>query len=1225
MFPFIKEENRLAVSHAETRVISVSVSKAKASMDLTLCLTKPASQNDLQAIKDMISDEFGLADVNLITQQATVTSNPESGSSEIPQVHPDHSSGDTSTAANPHNPAPNPNNITDHPGGSPENQPASKSLSQTKTSPTRTKRTTSTKKSSNVIMGRETKAKPIPIEDVTIDHGKVTVSGDVCSVRSRHIEKSNSWMLNFDITDYTGTVNVTKFLRDTDGSNSRFAKSPHEKTANAIKEGMTLTVSGTLYISNFDQQLTLEPKNIFICEKEIKQDTAPQKRVELHLHTQMSAMDGLTDIEAAISRAVDWGHKAIAITDHGVVQAFPAAAAATSWKFKDKIKVIYGIEGYMRDDREDNPNDTQINANPQPAKKKKRTRTNHVILLAKNKTGLKNLYKLVSISHIHHLEKVGKRQRPIIPKSLLQQHREGLIIGSACEAGELFSAIVKRQTDEELHKIADFYDYLEIQPISNNFFMLKSDKSLASNEDELRDFNRKVVEIGQALDKPVVATGDVHYLDPEHEVYRHIILTENGFSGATDDLPLHFRTTDEMLNEFSYLGEAKAFEVVVTNTQAIADLCTLESPLPDKSKLFPPKLDGSADELKQLVYGRLTELYGENPQDLITQRLEKELNDILSSNYDVIYMLAQKIATRALSEGSIVGSRGSIGSSFVAYLAGITDVNALQAHYRCPSCKNTEFHFEAFATNNSANGEKVQHQYNCGADMPDKPCSACGTMYVKEGFNAPFETFLGFDGEKIPDIDLNFSGDYQALAHKHTTELCGEEFVFRAGTISTVKDKIAYGYVRKYLDKNEKQASNAEIYRLARGCVGVKTTTGQHPGGLVIIPRGMEITDFCPAQLPADDKEKGVITTHFDYGCLEDNLIKLDALGHDNPTMIKALKDLTGIDPRTITFDDPDTMSIFVSPKKLGLPIDDPIIGRTGAIGIPEFGTPLSRQMLTDTNPGDFDTLIKLSGYSHGTNVWIGNAKDLIEQGKEISETIGCRDDIMNHLVEKGMEDRKAFKISESVRKGKGIPKGMIDDMLDIDVPQWYIDSCQMITYLFPKAHAIAYVMEAFIIAWFKVHKPLAFYSTHFYRRSNKGRFDASCMARGIDVVRAKIREINNMPIKSKKEEDLMVTLESVYEFYMRGFEFANIDLYKSDSSKFTIVDDNKLRPPFTSISGLGETAANNIVKNREGYKFISIDDISATCPGVNKSNIEELKAFGALGNLPETSQITFF
>ena len=1217
MFPFINAHSKLAAKHAGTKVISVSISKSKATMDLNLSLDKPASQNELQKIKDLIAAEYGLADINLNATQPESSAN-----SEI---------GDVQSAA-----------------------VAQKSPARTKTAARTTKQTTN-KKKSNVIMGRETKVKPMPINEIAVEHGKVTVRGDVCAVRGRHIEKSNSWLLDFDITDYKGTINVTKFMRDV--THPGKLSSTASKTVAAIKEGMTLTVSGTLFINNFNQELSLDPTNIYISEKKHRHDKAEQKRVELHLHTQMSAMDGLTDIGEVISRAVSWGHPAIAITDHGIVQAFPTAASVAEYKFKNKIKIIYGMEGYLRDDTQSETEHSNLSAgksvnsikdsNSTPttdntdatetataeyreefedkSSKKKRKRTNHVILLAKDKVGLKNLYKLVTLSHIEHLEKAGKRQRPIILKSLLKKHREGLIIGSACEAGELFMAIVNRESDDTLHKIADFYDYLEIQPLSNNFFMLSGDTPLAKSESELKDFNKKVVEIGEALNKTVVATGDAHYIDPEEEIFRHVILTELGYKGATNPLPLHFRTTDEMLKEFKYLGEEKAYEVVVTNTRKIAELCTLESPLPEKKKLFTPKIEGSAEQLTKLVYERLDKLYGKNPLDYIKKRTKIELQDILDRRYDVIYMLAQKIVSVALQNGSVVGSRGSVGSSFVAYLAGITDVNALPAHYRCPKCKHTEFQDDAFSDASAVGNASERQHFNCGADMPDKLCTACGTTYDKDGFNIPFETFLGFGGEKIPDIDLNFSGEYQALAHQHTAELVGEEYVFRAGTIGKVADKTAYGYVKKYLEKTTKTVSKAEENRLMRGCGGVKNTTGQHPGGLVIIPQGMEITDFCPAQLPADDKEKGIITTHFDYKCLEDNLIKLDALGHDNPTMIKMLKDLTGIDPHSIKFDDPETMSIFSSPAILGLPDDDPIIGNTGAIGIPEFGTSLSRQMLADTKPKNFDTLIKLSGYSHGENVWIGNAKELIEQGKEISETIGCREDIMNLLVEKGMDNRKAFKISESVRKGKGIPKGMEDEMLDLDVPEWYIKSCQMIQYLFPKAHATAYVMEAFIIAWFKVHRPLAFYSAHFYRRCKKLRFDARCMIRGINTVKSRITDIENLPVKTAKEQYLMVTLESVYEFYLRGFEFTNIDLYESDPDRFIPVGENKLRPPFTSISGLGETAANSIAENRKGYRFISIDDISASCPGVNRSNIDVLKAIGVLEGLPKTSQLTLF
>jgi len=641
-------------------------------------------------------------------------------------------------------------------------------------------------------------------------------------------------------------------------------------------------------------------------------------------------------------------------------------------------------------------------------------------------------------------------------------------------------------------------------------------------------------------------------------------------------------------------------------------MCEDVNPMPPAKKLFLPELTGSAEDLKALVSSKLPELYGENPPEIVTSRLKAELGDILERRYDIIYMAAQKIVSDSLEHGYIVGSRGSVGSSLVAYLAGITEVNALPAHYRCPSCRNSDFE--------SCAG------WGCGLDMPDMNCPVCGTKYVKDGYNIPFETFLGFGGDKVPDIDLNFSGEYQTQAHKFTADLFGAETVFRAGTIGTIQDKIAYGFVKKYIESSGRAVSKAEENRLARGCVDVKQTTGQHPGGLIVIPQGMEITDFCPAQHPADDIDKGIVTTHFDYHRMEDNLIKLDMLGHDDPTMLKMLQDLTGINAMEISLDDPDTMAIFTSPAPLGLPDDDDIIGTTGSIGIPEFGTDLTIQMLNETKPRDFDTLVRLSGYAHGRDVWVGNSRDLILNGKAtVGETISCRDDIMLFLISKGMDDRTAFRISESVRRGRGLPEDLEDEVVRIGVPGWYIDSCKKITYLFPKSHAVAYVIMAFRIAWFKVHKPLEFYSAYFYRRSRKDRFDAECMTQGIDVARAKINAIKRNAAAKPKDKALLKTLEACYEFYMRGFSFLSIDLYESDPVKFLIQGETQLRPPFVAVSGLGDTVANDIAENRTGREFISVDDISSACPKVSRTQLEQLKSLGALRYLPESSQMSFF
>ena len=799
-----------------------------------------------------------------------------------------------------------------------------------------------------------------------------------------------------------------------------------------------------------------------------------------------------------------------------------------------------------------------------------------------------------------------------MPKSLINENREGLIIGSACEAGELFQAVVDGKDWDDLKRIASWYDYLEIQPLCNNMFMLR--KGIVKSEEELRDFNRTIVRLGEEMGKPVCATGDVHFLDPEDEVYRHILLASKGFEDADESLPIYFKTTEEMLQEFAYLGKEKAREVVVTNTNLIADWCDPIDPLPQG--LFAPKLEDSDGELKRLVWGKAYELYGENPPKLVTDRIEVELGDIIRCKYDVIYMSAQKLVQNSLEHGYLVGSRGSVGSSLVAFMSGITEVNSLPAHYRCPNCKHSDFDY----------ARDPAHTYGCGADMPDAVCPVCGTKYVKDGFNIPFETFLGFGGDKVPDIDLNFSGEYQANAHRYTFELFGQTHVFRAGTIGAVAEKTAFGYVKKYLDERGRTVSKAEENRLAIGCTGVKRTTGQHPGGMVVIPQDKEIYDFCPVQHPADDPNTDIVTTHFEYHSMESNLLKLDMLGHDDPTMIRMLEDLTGVNARTdIPLDDRDTMSIFQSSKVLGYE-NDKILGPTGGTAIPEFGTTFVRGMLEDTQPDQFDILVRLSGFSHGTDVWLGNAKDLITSGTaKVSEAIGCRDDIMLFLISKGMEPKRSFKIMEAVRKGRGLPEGAEDEMREHGVPDWYIGSCKKIAYLFPKAHAVAYVMMAFRIAWFKVHRPLAFYAAYFSIRAKA--FDEAFMCRGMDVCQRKMREIVAKDKEaSAVEQDMLTTLEVCYEFYLRGFTFDRMDLYKSEAIHFTMDEERgTLRPPFVSVAGLGDTAAISLAEQVKGKRFISIEEVAAACPKVSKTHIDKLTEAGAFGDMPATSQMDLF
>ncbi len=1239
------------------------------------------------------------------------------------------------------------------------------------------KKTAGPASSGKVLMGRAVKGRPIPMGQASAEQKTVVVCGRVFAVDSRTVQRLGAAVLQFDMTDGTGSIRVSKYI----------PREEDQSITGRIKTGMYLTVSGSMKFNTYSREVELEPRHIQTAPApEPRKDNAPQKRVELHLHTQMSMMDALTDPAAAVKRAAYWGMSAIAITDHGVAQAFPAASKAAG-----DVKVIYGMEGYYVNDIDENaavhgpvgdqllsgeyvafdiettglsdehdriteigaylfkdgvpgaqfktyvnpgkpippdiqrltgitdrdvfdaPDEAQAvgafldfagdrplcahNADfdvsfiacaaermgrafdpvtidtlplsqallPDLRKFKldmvsdrlglpgfnhhraaddalvcgrilsrlihmlaeqgaerldqvnevcralrrrsgRNLRTRHISLLVKNRKGLKNLYELISKSHLEHFNK-----RPIIPKSLLIQHREGLLVGSACEAGEVFQAVARHNGRVALSRLGAFYDYFEIMPLANNAFMMEN--GMVKSAEQLQDLNRRIISLGEELGKPVCATGDVHFLEPEDEIYRHILLNEKHYADADREMPLYFRTTEEMLREFAYLGEEKAFEVVVSNTNKVADMIEGQVALLPEHHLYPPVIENSAGQLEALVYGRLKELYGPDPEKIIMDRVHMEMDTILSRHFDVIYMSAQKLVADSLAHGYLVGSRGSVGSSLVAYLAGITEVNSLPAHYLCPRCYHTDFE--------SGKG------YGCGADMPDKLCPNCGTEMRKEGFDIPFATFLGIKGDKVPDIDLNFSGEYQANAHAYTKTLFGEDHVFKAGTVGTIADKTAYGYVHHYAEEKGLSFNQAEMNRLTLGLVGVKRTTGQHPGGLVIIPQDMDVTDFCPVQHPADDAGTDIVTTHLEYHFMEDYLLKLDELGHDNPTMINMLERLTGTDAKTIRLDDPQTMSLFSSPKALGLPEDDPIIGQTGSIGIPEFGTGFTRQMLVDTKPDKFDMLVRLSGYSHGTGVWLGNAQDLIHEGKKVSETIGCRDDIMIYLMHQGIDAGTAFKAMENVRKkNKDLTDEQAAIMKEHGVPQWYIDSCHKIEYLFPKAHAVAYVLMAFRIAWYKVHEPLAFYSALFYRRSQKNSFDVEIMTGGVNQVRAKLKEIRSNPNATANEESLATTLEMVYEFYMRGFDFAPIDLYQSDAFRFDPVDEKRLRVPFVAISGLGEAAALDLANARKGERaFVSVEELAAACPKVSAAHIEVLRKLGALGDLPETSQMTLF
>ena len=1227
---------------------------------------------------------------------------------------------------------------------------------------------------SGMVWGKPFTGKVTPIRELNIKMGNAVVEGRVFKAECYETRRKGMWTLNFNITDEHGSVAVRKAMDEKEA----------KVLGGAVSDGMWLRIQGKVELTYDGRDIVLRPVNIMKAAHPGRQDNAPEKRVELHLHTQMSSMDALTDVGKVVKQAAAWGHPAIAITDHGTVQAFPKARDAA----KGKIKILYGVEGYYvnnLDDRiavhgaQDQDFDdeivcfdiettglkvtreaiTEIGAvvlkngkitetfqtfvNPgrrltpeiigltgitdamladAPSLKEALTaflqfvngrvlaahnaefdisfiragcrkvglefeptyidslilaqnllpelhkykldivaehldlpafnhhrasddagmvgymlvpffekmrrelgisrlqeingemeklrplgggsrHPKHIIILAKNKLGLKHLYQLVSASNLKYFKRY-----PIIPKTELVTHREGLIIGSACEAGELFRAVADHKDWAELRRIASFYDYLEIQPICNNMFMLRN--GTVQSEEELRELNRTIVRLGRELGKPVCATGDVHFQEPEDEVYRHILLASKKFADADAPLPIYFKTTEEMLEEFAYLGQEEAHRVVIDDPRSIADRIEEIELLPP-GRLFPPRLENSEQELHDKVWNKCHELYGDEPPQLVVDRLNVELKSILGK-YDVVYMSAQKLVQRSLENGYLVGSRGSVGSSLVAYMSGITEVNSLPPHYRCPKCRHTEF-----VTDGS---------YGCGADMPDKNCPECGTKYVKDGFDIPFETFLGYGGGKVPDIDLNFSGEYQARAHQHAIEMFGKTQVFRAGTIGTLAEKTAFGMVKKYLEERGESAGNAELDRLTLGCVGVRRTTGQHPGGLVVVPDDMDVEDFTAVQHPADDPDSDTVTTHFEYHCMEDNLLKLDMLGHDDPTMIRMLEDLTGVNARAIPLDDPDTMSIFTSSKVLGFENDE-ILGPTGAVAIPEFNTRFTRGMLMDTMPKDFNTLVRLSGFSHGTDVWLGNARDLIVGGTaSVLETVGCRDDIMLYLISMGLDPKMSFKIMEAVRKGKvkkgGFQEGWEEAMREHQVPDWYIGSLAKIGYLFPKAHAVAYVMMAFRIAWFKVHEPLAFYATFFSIRAKA--FDAEYCCAGMDAVKQKIREIENNKDATDVEQNLLVTLEVCYEFYLRGFHFDTISIYDSDATHFKVTE-NGLLPPFVTVRGLGETAALDTVEKRQGKTFVSVEEFATTCNKLSKTHIEQLKALGAFAGMADTSQVALF
>lgn len=1056
------------------------------------------------------------------------------------------------------------------------------------------------KQADGMIFGNTFTGKPRPMIDVTEEENRVVVEGTFVKSIDKdgkliafieRVLRTGSVMLTFNLSDETGGLYVKLRFNSLDEC-LQFKKK--------VKPGMRLRIKGNVAPDKFlFDEMVIDPKGIMIVPKKERMDNAEIKRVELHCHTKMSKMDGVTPMEELVETAIKWGHKALAITDHGVVQAFPFCFDVAE---NADIKLIFGVEGYlMNDDGYD------IDLEPTDTVKKsrvKKVKNNHIIILAKNEAGLRNLYKLVTISHLRYLHR-----RPMLPREVIEEHREGLILGSACEAGELYRAILAGRSDEELEQIASFYDYLEVQPIENNMFLVRKERC---NVKQLQDYNRKIYEIGKKLGKLTVATGDVHFLRPEDEKLRAILQAGQNYGDADQQAPLYYRTTEEMLKEFEYFDKDIAYELCVTNPNKIADMVEKIKPVPDRDQLYSPFIPGAEKAIKEMSYQRAHEWYGDELPAIVSDRLKMELDSIINHGFSVLYYIAHKLVRKSLDDGYLVGSRGSVGSSFVATMIDITEVNPLKPHYRCPKCKHSEFF--------------LKEEVASGFDLPVKNCSECGTEMLRDGHDIPFAVFMGFHGDKVPDIDLNFSGDYQPTAHKYTEELFGRDNVCRAGTISTIATKTAFGYVKKYYESKNLHVHSAHVAGLVTGFAGIKRTTGQHPGGIMVVPRNMDIHYISPMNRPADEKESETVTTHFDYHSINDRLVKLDILGHDDPTVIKMLEELTNIPPQQIPIGDEKTMSIFRSTEAFGVTPEE--IGSTvGTYGIPECGTQFVRQMIQDVQPTNFSQVVRVSGYSHGTDVWLNNAQDLIREGKPSEETISTRDDIMTNLIAKGVEPSMAFKIMEYVRKGKGAKNGLEPPMLEAmraaKVPEWYIESCNKIQYLFPKAHAVAYVMMAYRIAYCKVHYPREFYAAYFTVRAPD--FDMDYVVKGASYMKRFIKDVYAQGYKaSNKEKDTVTYLELVLEMMARGFEIQRIDLYKSHPTRFTVTE-NGLLPPLAALGGIGVTAAQSICEARaSGQEFISQEDLRVRAK-VSKTVVEKLAEHGALGDLPETDQIDLF